>query len=101
MKLRILEANIKGTVYNLDYGVGFNALRFRIVYSPGRSRLGIGSMKEIVEKTVEWIPANVLAGGKDTAEPTKRPLKIDKAKAKSKLSCEPKFRLIIRIEVLL
>ena len=99
MKLRILEANIKGTVYNLDYGVGFNALRFRIVYSPGQSRLGIGSIKKNSRKTVEWMRANVLVGGEDTAEPTKRPSKIDKAKME--LSCEPKFRLIIRIEVLL
>lgn len=52
-----------GTVYTQDYGVGFNALRFPIVYGPGQSRRGISSIKEVVEKAVRGMPAKVPVGG--------------------------------------
>jgi nucleoside-diphosphate-sugar epimerase len=52
-----------GSVYNQDYGVGFNALRFPIVYGPGQSRRGISSIKEVVEKAVRGMQSKVPVGG--------------------------------------
>jgi nucleoside-diphosphate-sugar epimerase len=55
-----------GQVYNQDYGVGFNAVRFPIVYGPGQSRRGFSAIKEVVEKPVEGLPAKVPVGGDQT-----------------------------------
>jgi len=55
-----------GLVYCQDYGLGFNALRFPIVYGPGQSRRGFDSIKEVVEKPVRGLPAKVPVGGDQT-----------------------------------
>jgi nucleoside-diphosphate-sugar epimerase len=52
-----------GLVYSQDYGIGFNALRFPIVYGPGQSRRGFIGTKEVVEKPVQGLPAKVPVGG--------------------------------------
>jgi nucleoside-diphosphate-sugar epimerase len=61
-----LLGELYGQVYNQDYGIGFNALRFPIVYGPGQSRRGFGAIKEVVEKPVEGLPAKVAVGGDQT-----------------------------------
>lgn len=55
-----------GLVYSQDYDIGFNALRFPIVYGPGQSRRGFSAIKEIVEKPVQGMPAKVPVGGDQT-----------------------------------
>jgi nucleoside-diphosphate-sugar epimerase len=55
-----------GSVYSQDYGMVFNALRFPIVYGPGQSRRGFSSIKEVVEKPVQGLPAKVREGGDQT-----------------------------------
>jgi UDP-glucose 4-epimerase len=52
-----------GTNYNRNYGLGFTALRFPIVYGPDQSTRGFSAFKEIVEKPVLGLPAKVLSGG--------------------------------------
>jgi nucleoside-diphosphate-sugar epimerase len=52
-----------GLNYNRDYGVGFTALRFPIVYGPGQTYRGFSSFKEVVEKPVMGLPAKVPCGG--------------------------------------
>jgi len=61
-----LLGELYGLVYCQDYGVGFNALRFPIVYGPGQSRRGFDSIKEVVEKPVQGLPARVPVGGDQT-----------------------------------
>ncbi len=55
-----------GLVYSQDYGIGFNALRFPIVYGPGQSRRGFDAIKEVVEKPMQGLPAKVPVGGDQT-----------------------------------
>jgi len=55
-----------GMVYSQDYGIGFNALRFPIVYGPGQSQRGFSAIKEVVEKPVQGMPAKVPVGGDQT-----------------------------------
>jgi UDP-glucose 4-epimerase len=55
-----------GAVYSRDYGIGFNALRFPIVYGPGQSRRGFDAIKEVVEKPMKGLPAKVPVGGDQT-----------------------------------
>jgi len=52
-----------GLTYSKDHGIGFIALRFPIVYGPGQSRRGFSSVKEVVEKPLLGMPANVPVGG--------------------------------------
>jgi UDP-glucose 4-epimerase len=52
-----------GVNYHRDYGIGFAALRFPIVYGPGQSYRGFSSFKEIIEKPIKGIPAEVAYGG--------------------------------------
>jgi nucleoside-diphosphate-sugar epimerase len=52
-----------GTNYDKNYGLGFTALRFPIVYGPGQSVRGFSAFKEIVEKPVLGMPAKVECGG--------------------------------------
>jgi UDP-glucose 4-epimerase len=52
-----------GLNYNKEYGIGFIALRFPIVYGPGQSSRGFSSFKEIIEKPYYGKPARVAAGG--------------------------------------
>jgi UDP-glucose 4-epimerase len=52
-----------GVNYNKNYGLGFVALRFPIVYGPGQSYRGFSSFKEVIEKPVMGMPAKVPYGG--------------------------------------
>jgi UDP-glucose 4-epimerase len=52
-----------GANYNKDYGIGFTALRFPIVYGPGQTYRGFSSFKEVVEKPIVGMPAKVPYGG--------------------------------------
>jgi len=52
-----------GVNYSKDYGMSFAALRFPIVYGPGQSYRGFSSFKEIIEKPIRGIPAEVPYGG--------------------------------------
>jgi UDP-glucose 4-epimerase len=52
-----------GVNYNKNYGLGFAALRFPIVYGPGQSYRGFSSFKEVIEKPVMGMPAKVPYGG--------------------------------------
>jgi len=52
-----------GINYNKEYGLGFVALRFPIVYGPWQSLRGFSSFKEIIEKPLLGQPAKVPTGG--------------------------------------
>ena len=52
-----------GSNYYSNYGLGFTALRFPIVYGPGQSSRGFSSFKEIIEKPALGLPAKVPSGG--------------------------------------
>lgn len=52
-----------GINYNAEYGLGFIALRFPIVYGPWQSSRGFSSFKEIIEKPLLGQPARVSIGG--------------------------------------
>lgn len=52
-----------GMNYHNDYGLGFTALRFPIVYGPDQSYRGFGSFKEVIEKPTMGMPAKVSHGG--------------------------------------
>jgi UDP-glucose 4-epimerase len=52
-----------GANYNKDYGIGFTALRFPIVYGPGQTYRGFSSFKEVVEKPTMGMSAKVSHGG--------------------------------------
>lgn len=52
-----------GLNYNKEYGVGFMALRFPIVYGPGQSFRGFSSFKEVIEKPFRGEAARVTVGG--------------------------------------
>jgi nucleoside-diphosphate-sugar epimerase len=57
-----------GLNYSNDYGLGFIALRFPIVYGPGQSTRGFNSFKEVIEKPVFRQPARVPLGGNQKYE---------------------------------
>lgn len=52
-----------GLNYNKEFGLGFIALRFPIIYGPWQSSRGFSSFKEIIEKPLFGEPAIVPIGG--------------------------------------
>ena len=52
-----------GLNYNKEFGLGFIALRFPIIYGPWQSSRGFSSFKEIIEKPFFGEPARVPIGG--------------------------------------
>jgi UDP-glucose 4-epimerase len=52
-----------GLNYNREFGLGFIALRFPIIYGPWQSSRGFSSFKEIIEKPLLGEPARVPIGG--------------------------------------